>query len=170
MRRIEGIAAVAEVNIVARGACGEFRHVQDADFDRARRVQPLQYRRGCRCDLILKDSASARGNLSRAVEHVLVCQRHAVQRTAPLAAFAFAITFARRFHRGFAVDADEAVAASLPCASLIKAGFGQRHRRHAASRDTFGGIRKIKQREIGRHRARLCSAAAKELGSSPNAS
>src|SRR5436305_4428644 len=108
MRRIEGVATVAEVNVVTGRTRGEFRNVQDADLDRARGIEPLQHRCGCRCDLILKDSATAGGNLPLAVEHVLVRQRHAVQRTAPLAALELAVALARGYQRGLPVDADEA--------------------------------------------------------------
>ena len=99
---IESVAAVTKMDVVPGRTGGELRHVEDADLDRARRVEPLQHGGGGRRDLILQDLASAGGDLAGAIEHVLVGERHAVQRTAALPALEFAVTFARGVHSGFA--------------------------------------------------------------------
>ena len=48
MRRVERVAAVPEMDVVPGRTGGKFRHVEDADLDRARRVEPLQHGGGGR--------------------------------------------------------------------------------------------------------------------------
>ena len=87
-----------------------------------------------------------------------------VEEPAPVPELEFAVTLVRRFQRGLAINANEAVAARVPCRRTVEAGFSQRDGGHRACGKTFSGNRQIEQREIGAHRAVLFSVAAKKLG------
>ena len=71
--------------VVAGGAGGELRHVEPAEIDRA---SPIEAREGAAVvvrDEVPADARAAGGDVARPVEHVLVRQRHAVQRAGRLA-------------------------------------------------------------------------------------
>ena len=73
------------MRIVTGRAVGELRHLQRAQPDRAGILQALQCRRRRGRDEIAPDLRAAGNDLAGLVIHVLVRQRHAMQRAAAFA-------------------------------------------------------------------------------------
>ena len=83
------------MHIMPGGTSREFRHVERAEMDGAGFVEPPQNSR-CEVRLIVAQyPASGRGDISSAIEQILVRQRNPVQHTAPTAAGKFEMALAR---------------------------------------------------------------------------
>src|SRR5262249_20772979 len=78
--RVPWIAATAVMFVVARRAHGELGYGEMADRDRPRGVEALEQGRGVVRYKISADFRAAGANLASAIEHVLVRERHAMQR------------------------------------------------------------------------------------------
>jgi len=172
MSRVPGIAAVAPVDVMAGRADGELGHVQPAQVDRTGSGQPLHHGAGLFRPEILADLRTAGREAACGVVHVLVRQRHAVQRPQRLAPRAARIRRVRLGERFFGVDVDEAVQHRLDLLDPLQSRLGQFTRGDAPSVD---GVRRLDERPLVRigHRTppplrRALSAGSSSAGSVSN--
>jgi hypothetical protein len=77
--RIDGIAAIAEVEVMPGRAERELGHIEGTDAERAGRLHPSHHRGRLRGDELAANARSVSDAVAGAREHVLVCERHAVQ-------------------------------------------------------------------------------------------
>ena len=171
---VPGIAAMAEMPVVAGGVEGELRHVEGRELDCAGGVEPGERVRGARRRALAQDLRAAGRDFARAVVHVLVRHRHAVQRAAPAAGRRVAVGGLRGRQGALGVDADETVQARLglrrrarapPPSPARSAAAPPRIARQARSRRA----RAVRPRSSC-HAACLRSSSKKAAGSSSKAS
>jgi hypothetical protein len=140
------------MGVVAGRSIGEFRHLQRAQTNRPGILQALQGCRGRRRNEIASDFRAAGDQLAGVVIHVLVRQRHAVQRAAT-------VTFRQRRvgsiggrQRLLRFDRHEGVETGLPLRDPIETGLRRLPRREAPLGDR---LRDRRQRHQGRFSAHL---------------
>src|ERR1043166_8467060 len=160
MRRIERIAAVAEVLVVPGRSGGKLRHVQRAEVDGAGRIEPRERGRGGARAPVAADFRAAGRDAAGAVEHVLVRERHAVQRAADAPAGKLGAERGGLLERACGVDGDETIEPRLPALDARERRFGGLDRRELPRTDCRRGLRQGHERRIGncRRRARLRNA------------
>ncbi len=137
MRRIPRVAAMAPMRVMTARAGGEFRHVEPAERDRAGGREPLEHGRGVGGDQLAENLGAARGCRAAAREHVLVGQRHAVQRPARYATRQRRVGARSGVERRLGLERDEGVDARLPSRDARQAGAHDLDRR-----DLPGGDRR----------------------------
>src|SRR5215469_5496520 len=108
--------------VVAGRAIGELRHLQRAEPDGAGIFQPLQRRRGRARDEVAADQRAAGHDMAGVVIHVLVRQRHAMQRAAVLALGERCVGLAGCLQRLFGFDRHEGIELRLPLRDAMQAG------------------------------------------------
>ena len=109
MGLVPRVAAVAPMLVVAGGAGGEFRHVEPAEINRAGLMKAGESGAVVVRYEVLADARAAGGDVARTVEHVLVGERHAVQRTRRLAPCERGIGCRGTFQRRLRLQGNEAV-------------------------------------------------------------
>ena len=127
-----GIMHRAVMGVVAGRAVGELHHLQRAQPNRAGILQALQRGRGRGRDEIAADLRAAGHHLAGVVIHVLVRQRHAVQRAAAVALGQRRIGGIGRLQRRFGFDRHEGIETRLPLRDPVEAGL-----RHLARGDAL---------------------------------
>ncbi len=157
--------------VVAGRSIGEFRHLQRAQPNRAGILQTLQCGRGCGRNEIAADFRAAGDHLAGVVIHVLVRQRHAMQRAADLAFRKRRIGDVGCRQRGVGFDRHEGIEAGLPLLDAVEAGLRHLARRESLLRDR---LRDRGQRQQCRFRAHFevfsVWTTAKVAGSRSNGS
>jgi hypothetical protein len=103
------------------------------------------------------DFRSAAADLAGTVEHVLVRQRHAVQRTEFALRLDRPIRLARLLTRRVGGHADEAVEVRLQALDAVETGFDERLGAQSALRNGSGGFAQRERRGIV-HRGAPCAA------------
>ena len=111
------------MGVVTRRAIGELRHLQRAQPDRAGVLQALQCGRCHGRDEIAPDLRAARDDLAGLVIHVLVRQRHPMQRAAVPALRERRVRGVGSRQRGLRLDRHERVEARLPAPNSIETGL-----------------------------------------------
>src|SRR5258706_7406815 len=149
----------------------ELDHVENAELDRACRVQPLEHRRGRRRRALAEDLRAARRDHAAPVVHVLVRHRHAMQRSAQRTAREILIGETRSGERKLVVAAHEAVQARMhglhaPERSLRRGNGGDALLADRARQLCSGEL----QDRLRRHGALLLCSAVEPAGSFSNAS
>ncbi|MGY4604668.1 hypothetical protein ACVW16_003080 [Bradyrhizobium sp. USDA 4474] len=102
------------MGVVPGRPIGELGQMQRAEPDLAGILEPLQGGRRHGRHEIAADPRAAGRDLARIVIHVLVGERHAVQRTTQLALGKLGIGGIGRLQRGFGLDRHEGVEMRLP--------------------------------------------------------
>ena len=105
---------MAEIGVVAGRAIGELRHMQRAEPERTRRLQPFDDRRGGRCNPAFAQLRAAARHLAGRIKHVLMRERHAVQRPLELALRERGIGSACHLQCVLGFDTNEGVDLRLP--------------------------------------------------------
>jgi hypothetical protein len=126
---------VAGVGVVAGDAERELDHVQPADVDRPRRIEPRQHRRGRQRPMVAEQGRAVLAQLPGPVKHVLVRERHAAERAQVLAARPRLV--GRRGRGQSALRVEPRHRAELSAAGLQRPdrGFRRLARRHLARPD-----------------------------------
>ena len=126
---------MAGVPIVPGDAERELHHVEPADVEGARGVQPAQH--GCRHrrHVALEDRRAHLAEAAGAMEHVLVGERHAVQRPAQLARAALGIRRLGRLQGLLAMQPGHGVELRALLLQRVEAGGRRRDRGHVARAD-----------------------------------
>ena len=132
---IPRIADIAGVDVVPGRAVGELHHVERAEPERAGGLEPLHRGRGRRRDPAFADLRAAFGELALGVVHVLVGERHAVQRPLRLAGGKRAIRRLGGFQRVLGLDPRERVERRLPFVDARDQRLGDFDRRDLAPPD-----------------------------------
>src|SRR5204863_2996328 len=128
--RVPRIAAIAPVLVVPGGPVRELGHVQRADVERTGEVEALQRRGSFGSEPALADLRAAVRHAAGAVEHVLVRERDAAERS-----------YSRAVAR---LLVDEGVDARLPALDAPAAGLQQIFRGKLAPAQA---VRRLGQRE-----------------------
>ena len=152
---------------------GEFRHIEAAEPHGAGVREPLDHRCGDGGPIVLENFGPAGRDLARAVVHVLMRERHAVQQPDARAAFERLVGFARGFERVLFLERDEAVELRLHRLRLVDAGTRQFDGGDFPATDRGRGL---DERELGEFvhlrfpttGAGAVSSAVKRAGSSLN--
>ena len=114
---------MAVMPVVARRPKRELGHVQRAEVERTGSIQAGERGRCRRCHPVASDLRAAGRDPPLAVIHVLVRQRHAVERPLPAAALGLGIgqVGGRLSMRG--VELDEGVKLVIPAVDALEAGL-----------------------------------------------
>src|SRR5262249_29752848 len=138
----------------------ELGHVQRADTKRSGGGEPRQYGRGRRCDPPLAHLRAAFRQLALDVIHVLVRERHTIQRAFRLAARERAVRSLGSSQSFILLDAYECIDDRLPAPNPFKHPSRQLGR---GERAAAKGARDLSERQLGRLLARSlprrCTAA-----------
>src|SRR5215831_5086390 len=154
------------VRIVACRAVGKLHHLQRAEADRAGILQALERGRGGGGDEIAPDQRAAGDDLAGVVIHVLVRERHAVQRP-PEAAFGERnIRFVRGFQRCFSLDRHKGVETGLPLCNAMQTVARHLTRGQALCGDRICDLRQRHQGGIEAHWLASKACASKKLAGS----
>ena len=121
---VPGITHRTVMGVVASRTIGEFRHLQRAEPDSARLLEPVQRRRGRGGDEIATDPRAAGDHPAGLVIHVLVRQRHAMQGPAGLTLGKRRVGQIRQRQRFIRLDRHERIEMGLPARDAIKTGLG----------------------------------------------
>src|SRR5262249_27917357 len=92
---------------------------------------------------------------ARAVEHVLMRERHAVQRAANASERRLRVERGGLLERAFAIDRDETIQVWLPALDARERCLGRFDRRELPRADGRGGLREGHQRRVGNRRRRV---------------
>ena len=142
---------MAVVPVVPGWANGELGHVEAADIDTAGVQQALQ-RRAIRVgDVFATDLRAAGGRLALAIEHVLVGERHAVQRPESLAFGQRGIRALRGLQRLIGLDPDVAIDDRLHPRDALDARLGDFDGGDLALADLAGDVDQVEIQEITAH-------------------
>ena len=126
--------APAVMGVVAGRAIGEFRHLQRAEPDRCRHPSAAAARSRSRSATKSRRIVEPQvDDLAGVVIHVLVRQRHAVQRAADLAFGERGVGGIGRLQRRLRLDRHEGVETRLPLRDAMQAARASPHARTAAS-------------------------------------
>ena len=112
--RVPRVAGGSQIGVVSGRAISELRHVQRADAKRSGGGEPRQYGCGRRRDPPLAQLRAAFRHLAFDVIHVLVGERHAIQRAFRVAAGKRAVRFLGSSESFVLLDAHECVDDGLP--------------------------------------------------------
>src|SRR3984957_3880253 len=161
-----GVMDRAIMEVMTGRAIGELYHLKRAEPDRARILQALQRGRGRGRDEIAPDQRAAGHHLAGVIIHVLVRQRHAMQRAAVVALCQRRVGFIGRFQRGFRLERHERIETGLPLGDAMQAGT-----RHLMRRQLLRGdrLRDLGQRHQGRliaHFTTFMACASRKLAGS----
>src|SRR3954447_16599072 len=168
---IPGIMNRTVMRIMAGRPVGELHHLQRAEADRAGILQPLQRGGGGGRDPVAANFGAAGDDLAGVVIHVLVRQRHAMQRAATVSFRQRRIGGIRRSQRFLLLDRHERIEARLPLRDAGKAGLRHLARRHALACDGLGYFRQRKSCGFGRvHRRASFWTTRNVAGSRSNGS
>jgi hypothetical protein len=159
---------MAVMHVVAGRARREFRHVEEAELDHARRIELVQHRRRHRRAPVAADAAAAGRELALSVIHVLVRHRHAVQRPAALAGGELGVHRLGLRESFLLVDAQEGIHPRLPDLDAGKAGLGRLDGSDALFRDRLGDFAQLPKRQVvvPHERASFAMMLANAAGSS----
>ena len=128
----EGIVHRTVMGIVTGRPIGELGHLQRAEANRAGVLQALQRGRSGRGDEIAANLRAAGDDLAGLVIHVLVRQRHAMQRAATVAFCQRGVGGIGGRERGLRLDRHEGIETGLPSRDPVETGL-----RHLARGDAF---------------------------------
>ena len=137
-----------------------------AEPERAGGFEPLHRGRGRGRDPALADLRAAFGELALRVVHVLVGERHAVQRTFRLAGGERAVGGLRGLQRILGLDARERIERRLPFVDAREQRLGDFDRRDLAPPDRGGEVLQVHLRDIAHRPASfvLHDEEARRLG------
>src|SRR5271168_5061249 len=161
----------AEVSIVAGRAVGELGHLQRAESNRAGILEALQRGRRRRGDEIAADARAAGDDFAGLVIHVLVCQRHAVQRAATSALGERRVSSVGRLECLIRFDRHEGIQMRLPFRDPVETGLRHLARGNALVRDRACDRGQRHQGRFDAHRTTLPVCTTKNVdGSRSNGS
>ena len=146
--RIPGIATLRIILIVAVRSHGELDHDEAAEIDGAGPVEPVDRRGDVRRPPVCTQLRSAGRHPACPVVHVLVRERHTVQRSERRAAPLALVGRIGGRARAVPVDVDEAIQRVAEPRDAVEAGFRDVTRRRPAGRNRAGGFGKRCSRPI----------------------
>src|SRR5580658_7872649 len=123
MVSVPRIAAAAEMVVVPGRPHGEFRHVEPSKFDAAGGIELAENGRGVIGNKVGADFRAAAADFASAIKHVLMRQRHTMQRTKRTACLNSLIGRASLFPSAGSSHADEAVERRLQSFNAVEAGL-----------------------------------------------
>ena len=150
------------MGVVAGRSVGELHHLQRAQPDRAGILQALQRRRGRGRDEIAANLRAAGDHLAGLVIHVLVRQRHAVQRAGEISLCQRRVGGIGRRQRLVGVDGHERVETGLPLRDAVEAGLRHLARRDALFCDRLRDLGQRQQCGLGAHFATFCACTTQK--------